>query len=60
MAADKLKGYWLKIKAVSSSSQVDWMAITKATRLVRRGKGVFLTKFFSGICGVNLWGESVA
>ena len=43
------------MKAVPLSSQLDWTSFTKATRLVRRGKGVFLTKFFSGIGGVNLW-----
>ena len=51
----QLKAYWLKLKGVPISSQVDWQSFSKATRLVRRGKGVFLTKFFSGICGVNHW-----
>jgi len=50
-----LKAYWLKSKILPRTSEIDWDSFSKATRLVRRGKGVFLTKFFSGICGVDLW-----
>jgi hypothetical protein len=50
-----LKEFWTRKKGIQSSSQVDWASFAKATRSMRRGKGVFMTKFFSGYCGVNRW-----
>jgi len=55
ISSSALKSYWLKSKFIPATTDVDWAAFSKATRLVRRGKGVFMTKFFSGICGVNQW-----
>ena len=50
-----LRHYWLDSKGIPETAEVDWNSIAKASRAIRRGKGVFLTKFFSGFCGVNRW-----
>jgi hypothetical protein len=53
IAEQELRQYWVESKNIRTA--VDWHSLALATRAVQRGKGVFLTKFFSGICGVNKW-----
>jgi hypothetical protein len=52
---EELLNHWCEKKGLVNQDQADWGSFSKATRLIRRGKGVFMTKFFSGICGVNKW-----
>lgn len=52
---DQTLNYWCKSKTIPRVDDVDWSSMAKATRAMRRGKGIFLTKFFSGISGVNKW-----
>jgi ribonuclease HI len=53
IAEQELRNYWVQSQKING--EVDWKSLAIATRSVKRGKGVFLTKFFSGICGVNKW-----
>jgi hypothetical protein len=50
-----LRNYWSYSKGFSNEHPDDWTSLSRATRSVRKGKGIFLTKFFSGFCGVNRW-----
>lgn len=50
-----LKDYWTRSTGARHQSHIDWKVLALASRALRRGKGVFVTKFFSGFCGVNRW-----